>query len=199
MGQLYSVQIKHHAVSYEDDDDVTCEGRFVSTLLVPHRHTATIPMHIVVPVACKITHFLCNAVSKPTGYIYHLVSVRTCSPCLATIQQCAGNTYITYCYLSLHRHSLGLVHTRAVRRARVEAAFPILSSIFVSKDKLSVMVEQGAEVGELALCHVPGARTFVFFRLWSVRSPYRSERNSPSMTVVPSGCGSQLVRHQQTA
>jgi len=28
MGQLYSVQIAHQAVSYEDVDDVTCTGRF---------------------------------------------------------------------------------------------------------------------------------------------------------------------------
>ena len=37
--------------------------------------------------------------------------------------------------------SLGLVHTRALRRARVEAAFPILLLISASKERLSVMVE----------------------------------------------------------
>ena len=37
--------------------------------------------------------------------------------------------------------SLGLVHTREVRRASVVAAFPILLSISVSKERLSVMME----------------------------------------------------------
>ena len=37
--------------------------------------------------------------------------------------------------------SLGLVHTREVRRASVVAAFPVLLSISVSKERLSVMVE----------------------------------------------------------
>ena len=39
--------------------------------------------------------------------------------------------------------SVGLVHTRAVRRVRVEAAFPILLAISASSDG-------GAAVGELA-------------------------------------------------
>ena len=37
--------------------------------------------------------------------------------------------------------SLGLVHTRVVRRARVVAAFPIFLSISTSRERLSVMVE----------------------------------------------------------
>ena len=37
--------------------------------------------------------------------------------------------------------SLGLVQTRAVRRARVVAAFPIILSNSASKERLSVMVE----------------------------------------------------------
>ena len=37
--------------------------------------------------------------------------------------------------------SLGLVHTREVRQASVVAAFPILLSISVSKERLSVTVE----------------------------------------------------------
>ena len=37
--------------------------------------------------------------------------------------------------------SLELVHTRAVSRARVEAASPILLSISASKERLSVTVE----------------------------------------------------------
>ena len=36
---------------------------------------------------------------------------------------------------------LGLVHTRDVRQARVEAAFPILLPISASNERLSVMVE----------------------------------------------------------
>ena len=63
-----------------------------------------------------------------------------CSPCLAAIQQRAGNTGIADRHLCLHRE-LGACHTRAVRRARVEAAFPILLSISASKERLSVMVE----------------------------------------------------------
>ena len=37
--------------------------------------------------------------------------------------------------------SLGLVHTRVVRRAWVVAAFPILLSMSASRERLSVMVE----------------------------------------------------------
>ena len=63
-----------------------------------------------------------------------------CSPRLAAKQQCADNTGIVDCHLCLHGQ-FGLVHTRAVRRARVEAAFPILLLISASKERLSVMVE----------------------------------------------------------
>ena len=63
-----------------------------------------------------------------------------CCQRLAAMQQCAGNTGIvdTICVFT---DSLGLVHTRAVRRARLAAAFPILLSIYASKEGLSVMVE----------------------------------------------------------
>ena len=63
-----------------------------------------------------------------------------CSPCLAAIQQCADNTGNVDRHICLLRHQ-GLVHTRAVRRARVEAAFPILLLVSASKERLSVMVE----------------------------------------------------------
>ena len=63
-----------------------------------------------------------------------------CSPCLAAIQQCADNTGIVDRHICLHRQ-LGACPTRAVRRARVEAAFPILLSISASNERLSVMVE----------------------------------------------------------
>ena len=61
-----------------------------------------------------------------------------CRPCLAARKQCAGNTGIVDCHLRLHRQ-LGAVHTRVVRRARVEAAFPILLLISASKERLSVL------------------------------------------------------------
>ena len=65
-----------------------------------------------------------------------------CSPCLAAIQQRAGNTGIVDRHICLHRQlGVYLHYTRAVRRARVEAAFLILLSICVSKERLSVMVE----------------------------------------------------------
>ena len=48
-----------------------------------------------------------------------------------------------------------------------------------------------------AKCPVPGHSSSSDW--WSVRSPYRPVRSSPSMTWVPPGCGSQLVCHQQTA
>ena len=63
-----------------------------------------------------------------------------CSPCLAAIQQCADNTG-NVDGVVVFTGSLGLVHTRAVRRARVEAGFPILLSISASNERLSVMVE----------------------------------------------------------
>ena len=62
-----------------------------------------------------------------------------CGPCLATVQQCADDTDIVHYHLGLH--CLGLVHTCEVRPASVVAAFPILLSISVSKERLLVMVE----------------------------------------------------------
>ena len=35
-----------------------------------------------------------------------------CSPCLAAMQQCAGNTSIVYCHLCLHRHLGACPHSR---------------------------------------------------------------------------------------
>ena len=63
-----------------------------------------------------------------------------CSPCLAAIQQCADNTGTVDRYF-VFTDSLGIVHNRAMRRARGEAAFPILLSISASKERLSVVVE----------------------------------------------------------
>ena len=53
----------------------------------------------------------------------------TCSSCLAAIVD------------RLSTLALGLVHTRAVRRARVGATFQIPLSISASKERLSVIVE----------------------------------------------------------
>ena len=50
-------------------------------------------------------------------------------------------TQAVYTTILVFTVSLGLVHTREVRRASVVAAFPILLSISVSKERLSVMVE----------------------------------------------------------
>ena len=47
------------------------------------------------------------------------------------------------------------------------------------------------------MCPVPGHSSASDW--WSVRRPYMPLRNSPPMTGVPPGCGSQLLRHQQTA
>ena len=49
----------------------------------------------------------------------------------------------------------------------------------------------------MLLCPVPGHSSSSDW--WSVRSPYRPVRSSPSITGVPPGCGSQLLRHQKTA
>ena len=67
-----------------------------------------------------------------------------CIPCIAAIQQCADNIGNVDRHICLHRQ---LVHTRAVRRARVEAAFPILLSTSAPREVVS---DGGAEVGELA-------------------------------------------------
>ena len=68
-----------------------------------------------------------------------------CGPCLAIVHQCADDTGIVHCYLGLLCQfgvgRLGSVHTREFRRASVVAAFPILLSISVSKERLSVVVE----------------------------------------------------------
>ena len=70
--------------------------------------------------------------------------------------------------------SLGLVHTHEVRRASVVAAFPILLSISVSKERLLVMVEPryvncSTTSSSLSSMVMAGSsivscpRTFVFF------------------------------------
>ena len=72
--------------------------------------------------------------------------------------------------------SLGLDHARAVRRERVEAAFPILLSISAYKERLSVMVEPRqvnwltASSSQSSMVMTGGAsvscpRTLVLFRL----------------------------------
>jgi len=50
-------------------------------------------------------------------------------------------TQALYTAILVFTVSLGLVHTRVVRCARVVAAFPILLSISKSRERLSVMVE----------------------------------------------------------
>ena len=50
-------------------------------------------------------------------------------------------TQALYTTILVFTVSLGLVHTREVRRASVVAAFPILLSILVSKERLLVMAE----------------------------------------------------------
>lgn len=50
-------------------------------------------------------------------------------------------TQTLYTAIKVFTVSLGLVHTRVVRRARVVAALPILLSISTSRERLSVMVE----------------------------------------------------------
>ena len=62
-----------------------------------------------------------------------------CNAYLAAIQQRADNTDIEHPHVFQDR--MGFVHTRAVRRARVVAAFPILLSISASMERLSLMVE----------------------------------------------------------
>ena len=56
------------------------------------------------------------------------------------IQLCADDTGVVDCHLCF-TVSMRFIHTRIVRRARIVAAFPILLSISVSKERLSVMVE----------------------------------------------------------
>ena len=50
-------------------------------------------------------------------------------------------TQALYTTILVFTVSLRLVHTREVKRASVVAAFPILLSISVSKERLPVMVE----------------------------------------------------------
>ena len=50
-------------------------------------------------------------------------------------------TQALYTAILVFTVSLGFVHTLVVRRASVVAAFPILLSISVSRERLSVMVE----------------------------------------------------------
>ena len=63
-----------------------------------------------------------------------------CGPCLATVWQCADNQAL-YTAILVFVVNLGLVHTHAVRRARVAAAFLILLSSSVSRERLLVIVE----------------------------------------------------------
>jgi len=50
-------------------------------------------------------------------------------------------TQALYTAIMIFAVSLGLVHTRVVRCAKVVAAFPILLLISTSRERLSVMVE----------------------------------------------------------
>ena len=59
-----------------------------------------------------------------------------CGPRPAAVDKCADNAGIL-----VFTVSLAIVHTREVRPASVVAAFPILLSISVSKERFSVTVE----------------------------------------------------------
>ena len=64
-----------------------------------------------------------------------------CGPCLAAVHSVLA-TQALYTTILVFTVSLGLVHTREVmRRASIVAAVPILLSISVSQERLSVMVE----------------------------------------------------------
>ena len=67
-----------------------------------------------------------------------LSGIRT--PCLAAVQQCADDKGVVDSFF-VFTVSLGFIHTRFTRRTRVVAAFSILLSSSVSKDRLSVIVE----------------------------------------------------------
>ena len=54
---------------------------------------------------------------------------------------CVLMTQALYTAIMIFAVSLGLVHTRVVRCAKVVAAFPILLLISTSRERLSVMVE----------------------------------------------------------
>ena len=133
-----------------------------------------------------------------------------CSPCLAAIQQCADNTGNLDRHICLHRQLGPCPHSiRATSESWSCLPNPLVD-LCVQRE---VVGDCGAEVGELAdsiefvivIANDRGC-VCVLFRghssssnWWSVRSPYRPVRSSPSMLGIPPGCGSQMLRHQQTA
>ena len=76
---------------------------------------------------------------------WNVLNLLSCPACVVHVSLPYSNLVITQAMLTaifVLTDCLGLVHTRAVPRARVEAAFPILLLISASNERLSVMVEK---------------------------------------------------------
>ena len=75
---------------------------------------------------------------------WNALSLPSCPAYVVNVSLPYSNVLITqalYTAIFVFTDRLGLVHTRAVRLAIVEAAFQILLLISASKERLSVMVE----------------------------------------------------------
>ena len=75
---------------------------------------------------------------------WNVLSLLSCPAYVVHVSLPYINVLITqalYIAIFVFTDSLGLVHTRAVRRARVEAAFPIILLISAPKERLPVMME----------------------------------------------------------
>ena len=65
----------------------------------------------------------------------------TCSLCHFATQHCAGNACIANSAICGSTYNIELVNTRAVRREPIEGALPVILSIYLSIERLSVMVD----------------------------------------------------------
>ena len=75
---------------------------------------------------------------------WNVLSLLSCPAYVVHVSLSYSNVLVTQALqtaIFVFTDRLGLVHTRTVRRARVESAFPILLSISASKERLSLMVE----------------------------------------------------------
>ena len=121
-----------------------------------------------------------------------------CTPCLATINQGAGNTVSVDCHICLHRQLGACPHSGRETSDSCILFHNPLVDLCVQRE---VVGEGGAAVGDLAdsieFVVVDGSDRRCFCVL-SQDIRLLQKKQSISDWRVPPGCGSQLLRHHQT-
>ena len=88
--------------------------------------------------------------------MWKLLGIRPPISCMVCVAYVSLSYRLPYCVFT---DSSGFVHTRAVRRARVEAAFPIILSIYVSNARLSLIAEPRYVANKFEFAVVDGVDT----------------------------------------